>query len=280
MIQETNSEPQKKEINLGDAFQVMEGKRADINPEFAKVIKRLFVMQDSTFVIVFGRRGTGKTALALLTVEILYNLGLVKHVATNTKIYDSPFPIKHIDNLEDLRYWAKTNYGRKIFIFDEIADAMSRRRPMAHLTVELIKQFNKLRKYKLSITGTTISKSVLDSAAMDHDLLDAVFDKPFFPKNHPLACKIAHYTNFLTGEELTIEDLPNTTVNFDSYDASPFTEKPKINPRKFKDEDMRLVYEWAQGKTGKALGLHPMQLNRKVRKILCHFFENQHSHVT
>lgn len=279
MIQETNLAPQKP-INLAEAFQVMEGKRADINPLFIQVIKRLFIMQDSTFAIVFGRRGTGKTALALLVAEILYTLGLVKHVATNTKIYNSPFPIDHIDNLEDLRYWAKSKHGRKLFIFDEIADAMSRRRPMAHLTVELIKQFNKLRKYKLSVTGTTISKSVLDSAAMDHDLLDAVFDKPFFPKNHPLACKIAHYTNFLTGEELTITELPNTSVNFDSYDASPFTEKPKINPRKFKDEDMRLVYEWSQGKTGKDLGLHPMQLNRKVRKILNYFFENQPSQVT
>lgn len=237
-------------------------------------------MQDSTFVLILGRRGTGKTALALLIAEILYNLGLVRHISTNTKIYNSAFPIKHIDNLEDLEYWGKTNKGRKVFIFDEIADAMSRRRPMAHLTVELIKKFNKLRKHKLSIVGSTISDSVLDSAAMDNDLLDAVFRKVFFPKNHPQSCKIAYYTNFLNGDEIQITDIPNTSIDFDSWDASPFSERPKIDKRQFKDEDMRLVYEWAQGKSSKDLGLHPMQIHRKLKKILNYFFENQPSRLT
>lgn len=237
-------------------------------------------MQESTFVIVFGRRGTGKTALGLLIAEILFMLGIVKHVATNTKIYNSAFPIAQIDNLEDLKYWAQNNRGRKIFIFDEIADAMSRRRPMAHLTVELIKEFNKLRKHKLSVIGCTISENVLDSAAMDNDLLDAVFRKVFFPLHHPLSRKIAQYTNLLTGDEMRIEKIPNTSIDFDSYDASPFTERPKIDSRQFKDEDMRLVYEWVNGATGKDLGLHPMQINRKVKKILKYFFENNTSPIT
>lgn len=257
----------------------VDGKRNDLAHNFILFVKRIFTIQISTFILILGRRGTGKTDLALLFAEILYRAHIIKYIATNTKIIDSPFPITHIDNLEDLDYWGQTKKGRKLFIFDEIADAMSRRRPMARLTVELIKKFNKLRKHKLSIIATTISDSILDSAAMDQDLLDAVFNRPFFPEKHPIKCKIAYYNNFLTGESITLEDLPKTSVDFDSWDSSPFTEKPMKTKAQFKDKDMQDVYEYSQGKTCKDLGLHPMQINRKVRKILQYFFE-KHVHVS
>lgn len=258
---------------LNQFFDLIEGKRYDISPDLITCIRKLFTAQDSTFGLILGKRGTGKTDKALLITEILKTLGIVRHVATNTKIYSSPFPIQHIDNLQDLDYWGANNKGRKVFVFDEIADAMSRRRPMAHMTVELIKKFNKLRKHKLSIVGTTISESVLDSSATDQDLIDFVFNCVWFPKGHSQARKIAHYNNLLTGESITWEGFPRTSVDFDSWDSSPFTETPSISKQQFKDEDMKIVYEWANGKTAKQLDLHPMQLNRKTRKIMKYLFE-------
>lgn len=255
-------------VNLNEFWASIDGRREDITYEFIAHIKRLLRSQDSVFVLIIGRRGTGKTDLALLIAEIAYLENIVYNVSTNTKILNSSFPIEHIDNLQDLDYWGQTKKGRKLFIFDEIADAMSRRRPMASLTVELIKKFNKLRKHKLSIIATTISKDVLDNAAMARDLLDAVYRKEWKPKGNPQIYKIAHYDNYLNGESVTLGDLPPTSVHFDSYDSSPFSEKPIESKRAFKDKDMELIYLWSKGATYKELGVHPQQLTRAKKKII------------
>ncbi|MHC3128735.1 MAG: ATP-binding protein [Candidatus Bathyarchaeota archaeon] len=253
----------------------IEGKREDISPALIRFLVKLFTLQTSTFIIIFGRRGTGKTDLGLLIIEILYRIGIIKHVSTNTKILDSPFPIKEITNLEDLKYWGENNRGRKLFLFDEIAKAMPRRRPMSRLNVELINKFQVLRKHKLSVVATTINEDILDSMAMRDDTLDARFIKKFFPSGHKLKCKIAYFRHLLTDEEITLTDLPSTSVKFDSWDSSPFTEKPLSTKPVFKDKDMELVYRWALGETYKELGVHRQKLTRAKRKIIKFFIENQ-----
>lgn len=261
-------------LNLNEFWASVDGQRQDITLEFLGHIKRLFLSQDSIFILIFGRRGTGKTDLALLLAELTYYQGIVKHIATNTRILDSNFPIDKIDNLQDLDYWGQKRKGRKLFVFDEIADAMSRRRPMASLSVELIKKFNKLRKHKLSVVATTISKEVLDKAAMSRDLLDATYRKVWKPKTNPQIYKIAYYDNFLNGESITFGDLPPTSVDFDSWDGSEFSEKPTQTKRAFKDKDMEIVSRWANGETYKDLGVHPQQLTRAKKKIIRILIDN------
>lgn len=256
------------EVLLNEFWLLVDGIRPDISDYFVDHLRRLFVTQDSVFVLVVGRRGSGKTDLALLISEIAFGQKWIKNVATNTFIIETPFPIEKVDNLQDLDYWGQTKKGRKLFVFDEIADAMSRRRPMASLTVELIKKFNKLRKHKLSVIATTIDESVLDKSAMAQSLLDAVYHKEWRPKGNPQIYKIAYYDNFLNGESLTWGDIPATSVKFDSFDSSPFTEKPIQAKTEFKDKDMELVYRWSQGETYEQLGVHPQQLTRAKRKII------------
>ena len=90
-----------------------------LNSEFIDIIKHLFVRGTSAFLIIFGRRETGKTDFSLLIAEILHERSIIEHFATNIKIYNPPFPIQHITNLDDLRLWAKDTPGKKLFIFDE-----------------------------------------------------------------------------------------------------------------------------------------------------------------
>ena len=264
-------------INLNEVwlYNQTTQKRNDINQELTNLIKSLFRQQDATFIAIFGRRGTGKTDLGLLIMEILYNAEIIKHFSTNTKIYSSPFPIDEITDLQSLEYWGSSKKGLKVFLFDEIADAMSRRRPMASLTVELIKKFNKLRKHKLSVIATTIGERTLDRAVLDRDLLDARIKRPLFNRQSLNFLKVAYYENLLNYDAIEIRNIPATSVKFDSWDSSPFTQRPIKEKPAFKDKDMQDVYDWTHGKTAKALGLHSMQINRKVKKILKHFFETQ-----
>jgi len=43
----------------------------------------------------------------------------------------------------------------------------------------------------------------------------------------------------------------------------------------FADKEIQLINEWAHGKTCKALGLHSMQLHRKLKKYIRNTLENQ-----
>ena len=234
-----------------------------VTKDFSDFIVHLFVRQISGFIIILGRRGTGKTDLSLLIAEILVSRGKVDHVATNIKIYEAPFPIKEIDNLDDLKKWAKDTGGHKLFLFDEIGKGMTRRRPMSSLNVSLIHAFHILRKYKLSIVATTINEQYVDNAILGQDILDGFFLKPNF--RNP---KVALYQDNLENIELSIYDMPRTTVEFDTWDSAPFEEYAEAQKPKFKDKDLEIIWEWAQGKTYRELELHPMKVHRILRKYV------------
>jgi len=222
-----------------------------------------------------GRRGTGKTDLSLLIAEILVSLGVVDHVASNIKIYDAPFPITEITNLEDLEYWAKNTKGVKLFLFDEIGKGMTRRRPMSSLNVNLIHHFHILRKYKLHIVATTINEQYVDNAILGQDILDGYFFKPNF--RNP---KVALYQDNLENLDFGIDDLPKTTVKFDTWDSAPFTEHSPDRRPKFKDKDREILWKWSHGYTYKDLGLHRMQIHRLCTKFIRETLEKDESQVT
>lgn len=242
-----------------------------LSNDFIQFIKHLFLRQISAFLIILGRRGSGKTDLSLLIMELLHEQEAIKHFSTNIKIFESPFPIKEITNLEDLRLWAKENKGRKLFVFDEIAKAMPRRRPMASLTVDLLNEFQILRKYKLSIVATTITEKQADGAILDPSIVDGYFVKPNW-KNP----KVAHYEDLL---ERTFEswfDLPKTNINFDTYSSAPFTKYGVKRKPKFKTKELENLWDLTHGVKAEELGLHAQQVARLWRKYVKEVMEREH----
>lgn len=239
-----------------------------LSDDFIAFIKHLFTRQISAFIIILGRRGAGKTDLALLISELLYELGIVNHVSTNIKIYESPFPIVAITNLDDLRFWAQERKGRKLFVFDEIAKAMPRRKPMASLTVELLNEFQILRKYKLSVVATTITEKQTDGAILDPSIVDGFFEKPNY-KNP----KLALYQDQLEDLFSEWKELPSTNIHFDTYSSAPFTKHGKTRRPKFKTEELEKLWDYAHGVTYKDLGMHPQQMARLIRKYLKEYME-------
>jgi len=239
-----------------------------------KLIKYLFTRGTNAFIIIFGRRETGKTDFALLIVEILFREGIIKNFATNIKVYSSPFPIIRIDNLDDLRSWAQNTKGKKLFIFDEFGKAMRRRTPMSSLNVKLIDDFQVLRKFKQSTIAITVNEKYCDNVALGHDILDGYFIKPYYNNQ-----KLALYTDHLEYFTKTITKIPGTSCTFDTWDVAPFKEHAEITKPKFKDHDLEVAYEWSHGKTAKDLGLHSMQLHRILKKIVKEVTERD-SHIS
>lgn len=244
---------------------------AQLSNEFTGLIRHLFIRGTSAFIIIFGRRETGKTDFSLLISEVVYDENIIKNVATNIKIYNSPFEIRHITNLDDLRLWCRETQGKKLFIFDEFGKAFRRRTPMARLNVKLIDDFQVLRKYKLSTIAITVDEKYIDNVALGSDILDAVFFKPNY--QNP---RIAIYMDNLEYTRKTINNIPRTSIDFDTWDVAPFKEHGVKAKPAFKDYDLDVLWDWSHGMTVKALGMHPQQINRLTRKFIKEVLEREH----
>jgi hypothetical protein len=235
--------------------------------KFEKVILDLFERL-SVCIIILGRRGSGKTDMSLLIAEVLNKFGIINVFATNIKIYESPFEIQHITNLQDLELWAKNTQGKKLFILDEAGKSLRRRTPMSGLNIQLIDNLQILRKFKLSLIIIAPHEKYVDSATLGSDILDAIIVKTKF-KNP----KIALYRDAMEENEIWFNNIPPTQLKFNTWDIAPFKRTSELQIPKFKDSDLTVLWEWSHDKTYKDLGIHPQQLNRILRKFVKEIME-------
>jgi len=229
-----------------------------------ELIARKFRSALSICLIILGKRGSGKTDLALLIAETLQELGIIEHFATNIKVLGAPFQIDQIDNLRFLEEWAKTGRGRKLFIFDEIGKSIRRRTPMSALNIQMIDNLQILRKYKLSLVIIAPAEKYVDNAVLGTDILDARIVKP--NNKNP---KVAVWEDLDEDEQVRLWDIPATKIIFDSYDTAEFTKEPKGLKTLFKEEDKNLLWKWsAEDQTIESLGMHRETFNQKVKKYV------------
>jgi len=224
-------------------------------------------------MLIVGRRGTGKTSKMLSCMEILNRYKIIEHFATNTRIIKSDFPIEEISNLQDLKSWAQNRKGKKLFGFDEIGGALSRRTPMCSLNVKLLKEFQRIRKYKLSTIATTISEDYVDNAILGEQILDGVMRCPSW--NNP---RIALYDDLLENFSRNFFGIRNTSIHYDTWDSSSFEEHGKTRNPKFKDSDLAVLWEWSHGATWRQVTEHPNKLNRLLRKFVREVMEKDVHH--
>lgn len=244
-------------------MQISLSELAQIPNPYSRFIIYIHQRQPSNIMLIIGRRGTGKTSKMLSAMEILNQYDIIKHFATNTCVLESNFHIEPITNLEDLKFWAKNTNGKKLFGFDEVGGALARRTPMCSLNVKLLKEFQRIRKYRLSTIATTISEQYVDNALLGEQILDGVMKCPKW--NNP---KIALYDDFLETFSRDFYGIPDTSIKFDTWDSAPFEEhSPKAKPP-FKDQELSILWDWSHGMTTKDLGLHKMQINRLTRKFI------------
>jgi hypothetical protein len=210
----------------------------DLDP--IQILENTFRERISICIYITGRRGTGKTDLALLIAETLIGKDVLEHAATNVRIYpDSPIMLEQINALDDLEYWCQNNTGKKLYVFDEFGKAMRRRTPMSGLNIGLMDNLQILRKYKLSLIIIAPADKYVDMASLGSDVLDITIDKPN-PKNQ----KVALYTDLLDNITFRMLDIPRTHIKFDTWDIAPFKRYGDRQKSHFKEEDKQFLYTY------------------------------------
>jgi len=226
-------------------------------------------------VTISGPGKVGKTDFALKLSEDIRKVPsrdshrekpepLIHDIASNI---DTEGAYPQISDLVSIRQWMFSTNRRKAYILDEANEHLSNLRSMSSQNVgftRLLPQSTKAH-CRLIVVGHSfkgIDKSILNEAW----------------------CKGAFYKESLKSAQLFSRSLPRpfsfdnispTRIKFDPYAVAPFTERPEGNVY-FKEADKQLLWEWANGKTHKDLGLFPMQLHRKLIKFVYQTLESEH----
>jgi len=234
------------------------------------ILHRLFDVPG--VVLIEGIGKVGKTDFALKISQDLTSLPsrhataqdremLIKDVASNIETKGF-YP--QIYDLISIKDWLYSSTHRKLYIFDEANEYLSNLRVMSSSNVgftRLLPQVTKAHA-RMIVVGH-------DFAAIDKNILRNAWCKGMFRKT---SLKTALLLSTSFNQTFQFNEISRTTVPFDPYAVAPFQEKP-TGVIRFKEGEKEQAWQWVNGSSPKDLGLHPMQINRLVRKLLRQYME-------
>jgi len=182
-----------------------------------ELFKPIFKVK-TPLILITGALESGKTDFGLLLAEILY---LFEHreIATNIKTEE-----KYITQIRDmitLKKWLgiepedpQRKARKKVFVLDEAGLHISSRRALSKLNLEIIKACQLARKARCKFIFITAIPELIDSLLLNKDILIAYIRKISKTK--------AELYSQIYDEAILIENIPPTSILFDTYDVAPF----------------------------------------------------------
>lgn len=176
------------------------------------------LQRDGFIIFICGGKEKGKTNLALLLAEWCFAFDYRKRISTNIDTQDFRIEAK-ITDLKTLESWLEEG-GRKLFILDELGKHARRNRFMSSKNVGIMDLCQLIRHYDCGLIGCAPSEVFIDSKFLNTDILDAKIKK--------ITQTTAKIDNFLLKDAYFLNDVPVTSIKYNSKDIAIFTEKPQI----------------------------------------------------
>jgi hypothetical protein len=246
--------------------------------ELLKILKALY-RDPMSVVIIRGTPKTGKTDFAALIMEILHNLGIIKHFASNTEFNCSW--IAKINALNTLRAWGESNRQPKIYVYDELIQSATNRRAMSELNVawvQFLPQISKMHMHILAIVQEDQQgKRYYESVFCDPVYLRGVWTKvtKTFATFRSLYLK---QTGDMNSEEYSLNDVPRTAVKFDKDLVATFqlNDIPSMADFAKMPRTLKVAMLYSKDDCGyeairKETGLDRKQIQREIKRI-CRLF--------
>ena len=237
---------------------------------FNSVIKNIYGKSESVFTCVLGQNETGKTDFNLLQMERLHKLGIYHSFGSNMRSLEADFEIQFIEDFETLEATCRMlnpnpkKHGLKKFLYFGSEIGKWAARDTSWLNTDLIGEMQTVRKIGLSLLTDAIDR--VDARVLSPAFFAGEFNKPF--KENP---KFAVWKNYATGQVMQFKDIPQTRIEYDTYETAYFYMKPQVpeDARVPLNPEHEIVKKYFDnGKSWKKAGIHPQEGKRARDKVL------------
>ena len=197
-----------------------------------KIICNLF-KYPAPIVFIIGRYDFGKTDFSLRISETLLKNNVVHKVGTNIKVKDNP-SFHYITNVPRLKRWLGQDRSKKLFILDEAGIHVDTRNPMGRINREIRHLGFIIRKFRGKLIFVSQRAKDIETTFRDTDIWLATFRK--LSKKRALLYSNVHVV------PIVIEDIPRTTIKYDTYDVALFgSEATDFEPE---TQEQAMVKAW------------------------------------
>lgn len=246
---------------------------ADAPKELIHILRRIYTKPMSV-VIIRGLPKSGKTDFMLLLMQLLKEMGLIKHFASNT--HTKVDWITPIEALNILKNWGNANRESKLFGYDEVIESATNRRAMTDLNVGWVKFLPQISKHHMHVLAL-VQEEKNGKKYYESVFVDPVFLRGVWTKVSKTYARFESSYLEIEGYDLTY--VPRTTIPFDKdliatfeLNAAPSMSDFNILPRTIQ---VAMIYQ--NEKSGydevlKQCGLtDKKQVQRELKKI-CKLF--------
>lgn len=220
----------------------------------------VILQRDGFVIFLCGAKEKGKTDLSLFLGEYSFYMGYRTKIATNITAKAVDYSIRQIIYFDDLKKWLK-GYGRKLFILDEAGKHLRKLRFMTEKNILIMDTIQLIRHYDAGFIGVAPSESFIDNNFLNTDICDAKIRK--------LSKKKAKVFDYLHRDSYFLEDIPPTSILFNSKDIAVFKLKKPVNYNEMQ-ECCRVAKMYEEGVSATDIGktFTPMRQRTQVMRLL------------
>lgn len=245
------------------------------------LVKKIFTKKkQSVWVVVIGKKQSGKTNFVLRLMELLHELKLADGFGSNVKSLTAPFEIDFIDNFKTLKERCqmlnpdpeKHGIKRYFFFGSEMGKWLPRDQPWRN--VKFIEELQLVRKVGLNWLGDGIDR--IDERVVNETHFDGIFKKLSITRPD-----IASYLDLSTKRKITIYNIKPTTLKYNTWESCNFYMEPQTEDNDIPlNADHQIVKQYLDaGCSISKTGLHSHEVKRARDNVLkyywAHYLEPQ-----
>jgi len=247
-----------------------------MNDTLRGLVKKIFhEKKQSVWVLIKGKKQSGKTNFALRLMEILHDEGLADGFGSNVETLEAPFDVDFIEDFPTLQERCqmlnpdpeKHGINRYFYFCSEMGKAFPQDQPWRN--TEFIGELQLVRKIGLNWIGDGINR-------IDKRIDNATHFDGYFKKLSITRPDLAIYHDYTTDRVTEIDGIKPTRLKYNTWESCNFYMEPRtdIKTEIPLNKDHLIVKQYLEADCSlKETGLHRQTLKRAKDNVLKHYWK-------